>query len=78
MSHTAGAGPTGSDSLCPQNSWGLLHLGLPPLLSSLALCSGLGLCLCPLMCIRQLPCLVDSSSSKQMLHPVPALLEPEP
>ena len=30
------------------------------------------------MCIRQLPCLVDSSSSKQMLHPVPALLEPEP
>lgn len=35
MSHTAGTGPTGSHSLCPQNSWGLLHLGLPPLLSGL-------------------------------------------
>lgn len=33
MSHTAGAGPAGSDSLCPQNSWGLLHLGLPTLCS---------------------------------------------
>ena len=32
MSHTAGAGPAGSDSLCPQNSWGLLHLLLLQLL----------------------------------------------